>query len=104
MARGRRAGRDTGRLAIDLLEVLVVDAVDAQRAFLHHADVVVVLARTVRARPRTQLAADAEILVDQDDAVLGALAGRAGRTAGDARRLRAAQARARNLRRAPSFR
>jgi hypothetical protein len=46
-------------------EVLVVDAVDAERALLHHAFDFAVLARAVRAGPRTQLAADALVLVDE---------------------------------------
>ena len=49
---------------------LVVDAVDAERAFLHDACIVVELARAIGAGPGAQLAADAEILVDEDDAVL----------------------------------
>src|SRR5258708_220301 len=97
MPGGRRTGRDARRYALDLLEVLVVDAVDAQGALLHHADVVVVLAGAVRARPRAQLAADAQILVDQHDAILGALVRGAGRAHRDARRLGAVQARSREV-------
>src|SRR5258706_373601 len=92
MARRRRTGGDAGRHAIDFLEVLVVDAVDAQRAFLHHPDIVVIFARAVGAGPRAQLAADAHVLVDQHDAVLGALVGRAGRADRDAGRLGAMHA------------
>src|SRR3546814_10018928 len=62
MARARGAGGDAGRHAIDLLQVLVVDAVEAERAFLHHADVFVELARAVGAGPGAELAADAERL------------------------------------------
>ena len=69
MPRPGRAGAHAGRHAILRRERLVVDAVDAQRAFLHHAVVVVVLARAVRAGPGAQLAADAGVRIDQDDAV-----------------------------------
>src|SRR5204863_9042313 len=48
--------------------------------------------RTIGASPGTQLAADAEAFVDQDDAVLGALVGGAGRAHRDAGRLVAMQA------------
>ena len=61
VARAGRAGTHAGGDAILLGQVLVIDAVDAQRAFLHDAVVVVVLARTVGARPRAQLAADAGV-------------------------------------------
>ncbi len=74
-----RAGGDASRNAVDLVEGLVVDAVDAQRAFLHDAGIVVELAGAVGAGPGAELAADAEILVDEDDAVLGPLVGGAGR-------------------------
>src|SRR5687768_7413390 len=87
-----RAGSDAGRHAVDLLEVLVVDAIDAQRAFLHHAGIVIELARPVRAGPGAELAADAGIGVDQHDAVLGALVGRPGGADLDASRLLAMQA------------
>ena len=97
VARARGAGADAGGNAILRREGLVVDAVDAQRAFLHHAIVVVVLARTVGTRPRAQLAADAGVGIDQHDAVLGALVGGAGRADGDAGRRLAMQARAREM-------
>src|SRR5690606_30396178 len=95
----RRADLHAGRFALGLWQVLVVDAVDAERAFLHHALDLAVLARAVGAGPRAQLAADAFVLVDQHDAVLGALVAGAGRAHGDAGRRLAVQARAREVQR-----
>jgi hypothetical protein len=92
-----RAGGDAGRLALLDGQVLVVDAVDAKRAFLHHAADDVELARAIGAGPGAQPAADAQILVDQHDAVLGALVGGAGGAHGDAVGLGAVQARAREV-------
>lgn len=62
----------------------VVDAVDAQRALLHHAGIFIELARAIRARPGAQLAANTGVGVDQHDAILGAFVGRAGGTDRDA--------------------
>src|SRR5690606_17612958 len=76
---------------------LVVDAIDAQRALLHHAALFADLARAIRARPRAELAADALVLVDQHDAVLGALVARPGRAHRHAVRRLAMQARAREV-------
>src|SRR3546814_13930262 len=73
-------------LPVDLLQILVVDAVDAQRALLHHAVGMVVFPRSVGAGPGAQLAADADVGVDEDDAVLLALVAGPGRTDGDAGR------------------
>src|SRR6185436_2514499 len=92
MARRGGAGGDAGRHALLGREGLVVDAVDAERALLHDAGILVELARAVGTGPRAQLAADAEILVDQHDAVLGALERRAGRADRDAGGLGAMQA------------
>src|SRR5215471_2199493 len=97
MARRRRARCDAGGHAVDSIEVLIVDLVDAQRTLLHHSGVVVVFARAVRAGPRAELAPDAEVLVDQNDTVLGALIARTGGAHGDAGRLLAVQARAREV-------
>ena len=97
VARARRAGAHAGGNAVLRRRCLVIDAVDAQRALLHHAVAVVVLARAVRAGPGAQLAADAGVGIDQHDAVLGALEGGAGRADGDAGRLLAMQARAREM-------
>src|SRR5690606_21922506 len=80
-------------------QVVVVDAVHAQRAFLHHAFDFGVLARAVGAGPRTQLAADALVLVDQHDAVLGALVAGAGRAHRHAGRGFAVQAGTREMQR-----
>ena len=100
MPRLRRAGRDAGRHALLFRQVLVVDAVDAQRAFPHHALVLVELARAVGAGPGAQLAADADVGVDQHDAVFGALVAGAGGTDGDAGRVLAMQAGAGEVHRA----
>src|SRR5207344_1149615 len=54
------------------------------------------LARAVRTRPRTQVAAHALVLIDEDDAV-AALVRRTGWTDGDARRFLAMQARHRKV-------
>ena len=64
-----RAGRDAGRHAILLGQIVVVDAIDAQRAFLHNTDIGVELARAVGAGPTAQFAADAFAFVHQHDAV-----------------------------------
>src|SRR4029077_11847689 len=60
-----RAGRDARGYAARLVEGLVVDLVDAERAFLHHARVVIVLASTIGAGPGAELATDTEIFVDE---------------------------------------
>src|SRR5262249_31149401 len=86
-----------GRDAVERRQMLVVDAVDAQRAFLHYPLAVVVLARTVRAGPGAQLAADAGVGIDEHDAALRALVGCTRRTHGDASRRLAVQARAREV-------
>src|SRR4030095_4895154 len=79
------------------IQRLVVDAIDAQRALLHRAALLAELARAVRARPRAQLAADAFVLVDQPDAVLGARVACARRAHRHARRRLAMQARTREM-------
>src|SRR5690606_11692353 len=67
------------------------------RAYVHLAMDIAVLSSAVRAGPRTQLAADALVLVDQHDAVLGALVAGAGRAHGDAGGGLAMQAAAREM-------
>src|SRR5207344_1630971 len=91
-ARPGRAGLHAGGLAVLLRQLLVVDAVDAEGALGHHLARFVDLARAVRAGPCAVLAADALVVVDQDDAVLGALVARPGRAHRHARRLLAVQA------------
>src|SRR5690606_27145450 len=59
---------------------------------LHHALIRIELARAVGAGPGTQAAADTQVLVDQDDAVLGALVRRARGADGDAGGILAMQA------------
>jgi hypothetical protein len=73
VTRARGARPHARRNSVLLGQIGVVDSVDTERALLHHALIGVQLARTVRARPGAQAAADAERLVDQHDAVLGAL-------------------------------
>jgi hypothetical protein len=85
-------GVHAGGLAVSRGDVLVVNPVDAERALLHHAADRVELAGAVGASPGAQPAADAAFLLDQDDAVLLALVGRAGRADGDACRVLAMQA------------
>src|SRR5690606_444161 len=97
MARAGRAGLHAGGNALGFVEVLVVYPVHAQRALLHHALDRRILARAVRAGPRTELAADALVLVDQHDAVLGALVAGAGGADGDASGGLAVQAAAREV-------
>src|SRR3546814_7587187 len=67
-------------------------SVDAERALLHRAAVAVELPRAVGAGPGAELAADAEVFVDEDDAVLRPLVGGAGRADGGAGRFLAVQA------------
>ena len=98
-ARVGRAGHHARGLALRLGQRLVVDAVDAQRALLHHLLLLVELAHAVRTGPRAVLAADALVVVDEHDAVLGALVARAGRAHRHARRVLAVQARLREVHR-----
>src|SRR5690242_17154903 len=79
MASVHRADHDAGWLTILGRQVLVVNPVDAQGAFLHHAFVGIELARAIRARPGAELAAYADCFIDQYNAVLSALVGGAGR-------------------------
>ena len=90
---GARGARPHARRhAVLLRQIDVVDAVDAQRALLHHALIGIQLARAIGAGPGAQPAADAQLLVDQDDAVLGALVRRPGRADRDAGGILAMQA------------
>src|SRR5690606_17379385 len=50
------------------------------------------LTRTIGTRPRAQTAADAHVLIDEDNAVFSSLVGRASRTDRDARRIFAVKA------------
>jgi hypothetical protein len=88
---------DAGRHAILRIEGLVVDAIDAERALLHDAGVFVEFPGAIGTGPGAELAADAEVFVDEDDAVRGALEGRTGRTHRHAGGLGAMQARAREM-------
>src|SRR5258706_12880873 len=81
-----RARHHTGWLAFGFGFRLVVDAIDAQRALGHHLAALAELPRAVRTRPRAVLAADALVVIDEDDAVLLALVRRAGRADRHARR------------------
>jgi hypothetical protein len=80
------------RTPVGLRQVVVVDAIDAEGAFLHHALGRVHLAGTVRAGPGAQAAADAIALVDQNDAVLDPLVAGTRRADGDTGRILAMQA------------
>src|SRR5262245_40518191 len=93
MAGNDRADHDAGRLPVLRHKALVINSVDAQRAFLHDPAVFVEFARTVWTSPGAQLATDADRLVDQYDAVFGALIGGAGWADRDASRLLAMQTR-----------
>ena len=86
------AGTDAGGDAVDLGNVRVFNAVDAEGALLHHALGGVHLAGAVGAGPGAEAAADAVLLVDEDDAVLGALEAGAGGADGDARGVGAVEA------------
>ena len=82
------AGRAGGHARGDrVFQVLVVDAVDAQGALLHHPGRGVELARAVGTRPRAELAADAAVLIDEHDPVLLALVRGPGGADGHARRV-----------------
>ena len=98
-ARVGGAGHDARGLAIGLGKRRVVDAIDAEGALLHHLLLRVELAHAVRAGPRAVLAADALVVVDQHDAVLGALVARARGAHRHARRILAVQARLREVHR-----
>ena len=92
VAGARRAGADAGRDAVDLGKLRVFNAVVAEGALLHHAGDRVHLAGAVGAGPGAEAAADAVGLVDEDDAVGGALPAGAGRADGDAGGVLAVQA------------
>src|SRR5579872_6138480 len=93
----RRACRDAGRHALLFGNMLVVDTIDTERTLPHHALIFVELARTIRACPRAQLAADTDVGVHQHDTVLRTLVAGAGWTDGDASGLLAMQARPREM-------
>src|SRR5262245_5312058 len=92
-----RAGANACRYAVLYSDGIIVDAIDAQGAFLHDAVAIVVLARTIGAGPGAQFAADAGVRIDQHNSVLGAFVGGPGRAHGDAIGLFAMQARARKI-------
>jgi len=97
MARSRGAGAHAGRFAILKGEILVVDAINAERAFFHHAMVIVVFPGAIGASPGAQFAADAGVGIDEHDAVLGTLVGRTRRADRYAGRILAMKARAREM-------
>ena len=91
-----RACEDARGLSLVFGQPLVVDAIDAKRALFHRARALIELARAVGARPRTEVAAHAFVLVDEHDAV-AALVRRAGGTHADAGGFLAMQARHREV-------
>src|SRR6056297_657276 len=97
VARTRWAGPHAGGNTVDLGDLLVVDAVHAEGAFLHDALGRVHLAGTVRAGPGAEPAADAGALVDEHDAVLRALVARTCRANCDAGGVVAVEARFREV-------
>src|SRR2546430_1766649 len=97
MAGTYRAYHDASRQLVLLRQVVVVDPIDAQRAFLHHPGIRVEFPRAIRAGPGAQLAADADRLVDQHDPVLGALVGGPRRAHANASRLLTMQTRLREI-------
>ena len=84
MARTGGTGADAGGDAIFLGQVLIIDPVDAERAFLHHAFGLVHLARPIRAGPGAKAAADAVRLIHQNNSVLDPLVAGTGGADGDA--------------------
>ena len=86
-----RASQHTRRFATIFPQGRVVNPVDAQGAFLHHLLLFVDFTRTVRARPRTILTADALVVIDQHNAVFLALVAGSCRANRHARRVFAMQ-------------
>ena len=102
MPRAGRAGADAGWLAGFLGQVLVVDAVHAQGALLHHLLFRIHLPGAVGAGPGAEPAADAVALVHEHDPVfctLEAGTGRADRHAGRVGAMKAALWEVHDLRR-----
>src|SRR6056297_2667841 len=92
MPRVRWACAHADRHAVLLGQVVVVDAVDAKGAFLHHPLGLIHLARAVGAGPGAEAAADAVGLINQNDAVLDAFVAGPRGADGDAGRVLAMQA------------
>ena len=65
--------RTAGRNAVFFGQVFVVDAVNAQGAFLHHTSGLVEFACAIRTSPSTQATADAVVFIDQNDAILSSV-------------------------------
>src|SRR5579872_5538951 len=76
MACARRTGGDAGGLPLGGRQILIVDSIDAERALAHHAGCLVELPRAIRTGPGAELATDADVGIDEYDAVLRALVGR----------------------------
>ena len=91
MARAGRASPHTSRFTVFLGQVFIVNPVDAQRAFFHHAGYGVQFPSAIRTSPGTQPATDAIGLVDQNNPVLDPLETRARWTNRDTRRVFAMQ-------------
>ena len=90
--RAGRARHYTRGFAFAFRQLLVINAIHAQRAFLHYLLVLVDFTRAVRTRPRAIFAADALVVVHQHDAIRLAFVTRTGRTHRHARRVFAMQA------------
>ena len=92
-----RAGLHAGRHTIWLIKIFVVDAVNAERAFFHHAFGVVIFPCAIGASPGAELAADAGFGIDQHNAIFLALVAGTGWADGDASRVFAMQTRTRHV-------
>ena len=80
-----RASRDARRHAFRFGKVFVINTINTKRALLHDAFARIILSGTIRAGPRAKFAPDAQVFVDQHDAVFFTLVGRARWTNGDAK-------------------
>ena len=68
-----RAGAHTCRLPVFFGKIVIIDAVNTERAFLHHTLGRIQFPRAIRAGPGAQPAPDAPLLIDQHNTVLGTL-------------------------------
>ena len=73
------AGAHAGRGSVDLWQVLVIDPVNAEGAFLHDPFGLIKFARAIGAGPGAKAAPDAVLFIDQHDAIFDTLVAGAGR-------------------------